>query len=160
MAVKKPGDFITTHCRRCSDVTGHTVMLVIDGAIERVECRACGSQHKFRESTAKSKRASSPSVRHVRRGQSRESARELGKKSEKRLTKKARESKSAWQEAMVKHRDSVATPYTLHTPLEKNMFIEHQVFGRGEVISLIKPDKAEILFEDGVKLLKCTLSSD
>ena len=41
------------------------------------------------------------------------------------------------------------------TPIVAGMFIEHPTFGRGEVISVVKPDKAEILFQSGVKLLRC-----
>lgn len=154
MSIAKPGDFITTKCRRCDDVTGHIVMLVLDGAIARVECRACGSVHKYYASTPVKSKSASTGIRHVRAGQSRGTATEVGGK---RTTqsKAAAKIESAWQEAMVRQTANVPVPYSMSTPMEPGMFIEHPTFGRGEVISVTKPDKAEILFQAGVKLLRC-----
>ena len=33
--------------------------------------------------------------------------------------------------------------------------IEHPVFGKGEVISITPPDKITVLFQEGVKALRC-----
>lgn len=156
MSIAKPGDFITTKCRRCNDVTGHVVMLVLDGAIAKVECRACGSVHKYYPSTPAKSASGASAVRHVRAGQSRDMAKNVGEKKASVTQRKAMaKMESAWQEAMVRHVADTPTPYSMNTPISAGMFIEHPTFGRGEVISVMKPDKAEILFQSGVKLLRC-----
>ncbi len=155
MAIAKPGDFITTRCRRCDDVTGHVVMLVLDGAIAKVECKACGSVHKYYAPKAVKTKPASSTVRHVRAGQARETATDLGGRKTASRSKTATKIESAWQEAMVRHVADTPIPYSMKTPITAGMFIEHPSFGRGEVISAIKPDKAEILFQSGVKLLRC-----
>ena len=155
MSLAKPGDFITTRCRRCDDVTGHVVMLVLDGVIAKVECKACGSVHKYYAPKPVKTKSTSSAVRHVRAGQGRETATDLGGKKTTSRTKTAAKIESAWQEAMVRHVAETPIPYSMKTPISSGMFIEHPSFGRGEVISAIKPDKAEILFQSGVKLLRC-----
>ncbi|MDR1360353.1 MAG: hypothetical protein LBJ82_05150, partial [Deltaproteobacteria bacterium] len=49
MSAVQPGDHLLARCRRCNDVTGHIATLVLDGVVSRVECKACGSIHKYRE---------------------------------------------------------------------------------------------------------------
>ena len=166
MACSKPGDFITARCRRCNDVTGHVVMLVLGGEVARVECRACGSVHKYRDIvTPKRKESSDAPVRHVRAGLSREKAASLDNRPAARNSNTASavsrqqsaKRESAWQEAMVRHGAETPVPYSMNMQLRKGAFVEHPAFGRGEVVAVAKPDKAEILFRDGVKLLRCVV---
>ena len=175
MPAPKPGDFITAKCGRCNDITGHVVMLVLDGQIAKVECKACGSIHKYRSArlpgAGKTERAS-PSVRHVRAGQEREQGRDLGPKAKSgsvrtpRTGAAARSSgaprksvaaarlESAWQEAMVRHSAQTPLRYAMNEAYKAQDFLEHPVFGRGEVITAM-PGKMDVLFQDGVKTLRC-----
>ena len=170
MALPKPGDYITCKCGRCNDVTGHVVMLILDGEISKVECKACGSVHKYRESKTAKPRSQQPSVRRVRAGQSREQALEVGPAARKigapgaasrssgrssgRSSARAR-LESAWQEAMVRHSGDTPVPYAMAASFAVQDFLDHPVFGRGEVIAVVPPDKMDVLFEDGVKTLRC-----
>ena len=170
MALPKPGDFITAKCRRCNDVTGHVVMLVTGGVIDKVECKACGSAHKYKETGLPKSVKSTPGVRHVRAGQSREAAVDvspgrkgvtaaasLGPKVEKGARQRATRLENAWQEAMVRHSAETPEAYSMSAVLHNGQFVEHAVFGRGEVIAVTRPDKADILFKEGVKTLRCKL---
>ncbi|WP_300848037.1 hypothetical protein, partial [uncultured Bilophila sp.] len=47
MAGLGPGDRIEARCTRCNDVTGHVIVALVGGEIVKVECRACGSVHKY-----------------------------------------------------------------------------------------------------------------
>jgi hypothetical protein len=170
MTVSKPGDFITAKCGRCNDVTGHVVMLVLDGQVAKVECKACGSVHKYREvrlpGAGGKERAS---VRHVRAGQEREQGRDLEPRSKSsplraktasfggapRKSASAAKLESAWQEAMVRHNAETPLPYAMNNTYTIRDFLEHPVFGRGEVISVASPGKMDVLFQDGVKVLRC-----
>lgn len=169
MALPQPGEYITCKCGRCNDITGHVVMLVLDGEISKVECKACGSVHKYRESrAAKSGVAQQPSVRRVRAGQSREEARDVrpkaappkssarpstGKSAAKRSS--AAKLESAWQEAMVRHSIETPLPYAMGNTYAAHDFLDHPVFGRGEVLQIVPPDKMDVLFQEGVKTLRC-----
>jgi hypothetical protein len=168
MTVPKPGDFITAKCGRCNDVTGHVVMLVLDGQIARVECKACGSVHKYREIRLPGAGAKErASVRHVRAGQEREQGRDLGPKPKSassragttsgapRKSASAAKLESAWQAAMVRHSAETPLPYAMNNTYKMQDFLEHPVFGRGEVIKVASPGKIEVLFQDGVKILRC-----
>lgn len=167
MALPQPGDYITAKCGRCNDITGHVVMLVLDGVISKVECKACGSVHKHRESRlAKPGRAKEDGVRHVRAGQSREQAKEIGApkaprapaSSGPKLSAAKRSSaklESAWQEAMVRHSAESPVPYAMAGTFAPQDFLEHPAFGRGEVLSVTPPDKMDVLFQEGVKTLRC-----
>ena len=42
-----PGDRIEARCTRCNDITGHVIVALVGGEIVKVECRACGSVHKY-----------------------------------------------------------------------------------------------------------------
>ena len=174
MAVPKPGEFITAKCRRCDDVTGHVVMLVTGGVIAKVECKACGSAHKYRDVALPKSVQSRPGVRHVRAGQSREAAVDLSPgrkgaparspaasspavKTERGNRQRATKIENAWQEAMVRHSAEIPDEYSMALPLRNGQYVEHPVFGRGEVISVTRPDKADILFKEGIKTLRCRL---
>ncbi len=163
MAIR-PGDYITAKCGRCNDITGHVVMLVIDGAITKVECKACGSVHKYRDTNAgKAKAAPAPSVRHVKAGQSREQATEVGRPSAGRSAPRvviprnisASKAEQAWNEVMQRHNGETPLPYSMNNAYQPRDLIEHTVFGKGEVISITPPDKITVLFQEGVKALRC-----
>jgi hypothetical protein len=61
---------------------------------------------------------------------------------------------SAWQEAMVRHSAEKPLPYAMSNAYAIQDFLEHSVFGRGEVIS-VSPGKIDVLFREGVKALRC-----
>lgn len=167
MVLTKLGEYITCKCGRCNDVTGHVVMLILDGEITKVECKACGSVHKYRQEKAAKPRVQQPSVRSVRAGQSREKARDLTPSPRKTASSTGGTSRSparslsrakienAWQGAMARHDGDTPTPYEMAGSYAVRDFLEHPVFGRGEVIAVIPPDKMDVLFEAGVKTLRC-----
>ena len=169
MSLPKPGEYITAKCGRCNDITGHIVMLVLDGEIARVECKACGSMHKYRESkVARPGKATGGSVRRVRAGDSRENAVELGPARSSRSTpakgtstkvpaKRASAAKieAAWDAAMLRLSGQTPEVYSMHASFARHCLIEHPVFGKGEVIAVSPPDKIDVLFQQGVKTLRC-----
>lgn len=169
MALPKPGEYITAKCGRCNDITGHIVMLVLDGEIARVECKACGSVHKYRESkAARAAKAAGESVKRVRAGDTRDNAVELGPA---RPARKAAPSapkspgkrssaakiEAAWQEAMLRLSGHESAPYSMGGYFAPDSLMEHPTFGKGVVISVSPPNKVDVLFQDGVKTLRCTV---
>ncbi len=164
MPPAKPGDFITAKCSRCDDVTGHVVMLVLDGQIAKVECKACGSVHKYREFRPPKTAGKTPSLRRVRSGQSRETAVDLDAPRKSAAAPRvsaalrgAAKLHSAWQESMVRLAVLEPKPYSMQESFEVDTLLLHPTFGRGVVLKTVRPDKIEVLFEDGMKILRCKL---
>ncbi len=179
MPVSKPGDYITAKCGRCNDITGHVVMLVLDGAITKVECKACGSVHKYRDTTQKApKKPQGTAVRRVRAGQGRDTATEIrpprlhaGARTGEEIRSAARASgqerqharkspaktETAWREAMARHSGETPALYSMQNSYALQELVEHPIFGLGEVIAVVRPDKVDILFQEGVKTLRCRL---
>lgn len=169
MSVPKPGEYITAKCGRCNDITGHVVMLVLDGQISKVECKACGSVHKYRETRpARPKRTQAAVVRHVKAGQSRDEAKDVkpSRTAARAATESAaskaspgaaarKKAENAWQEAMARHAGSAPLPYAMGSSYAPQDYLEHPAFGPGEVISVTPPDKMDVLFQEGVKTLRC-----
>jgi hypothetical protein len=56
---------------------------------------------------------------------------------------------------MQRHGGKKALPYSMNSSYMQQAFIEHSVFGKGEVISVTPPDKMTVLFQGGVKVLRC-----
>jgi len=132
------GDYIASRCTKCKDFTNHTIVAMVGGKVVRVECNTCGSLHNFHGAKA----AKTPTTRKPAAA-----------------TSKPRASKSQreWEELLATVRPEDAVPYTMKTPMRNGMLIQHPSFGLGQVISVTKPNKMEVRFADGVKLLRCTL---
>jgi len=171
MTAPRPGDFIAAKCGRCNDITGHVIMIVLGGQIAKVECKACGSTHKYRKTHLPGAgEKEQGSIRHVRAGQERKQARNLGSKPKSspahtgttssggapRKNASAAKLESAWQEAMMRHSAETPLPYAMNGTYNVRDFLEHPVFGRGEIIS-ISSGKIDVLFQKGIKILRCRL---
>ena len=42
------GDIIDDHCTRCTRLTDHSVVAMIDEEVKKVRCRTCNNEHNFR----------------------------------------------------------------------------------------------------------------
>lgn len=74
-------------------------------------------------------------------------------------TRKKREALKADQEAEWRKKlDQGKKPpraYAMDQVYKLDERVEHQSFGIGLVVDLIHPDKVNVFFEDGVKLMRC-----
>lgn len=155
------GDHIESKCTRCHDVTGHIVVLMIENEITKVECRACGSIHKYYPPTTKKNdlrktKNSNSGSKKVQKGiiqTTKDTSSITSKKSK--SQKVSREIAKQWQKAIDKSY-STPKPYTMTVSLAVGDIIEHPRFGNGIVQEIFPSDKAEVLFREGIKLLKCS----
>lgn len=151
-SLKGPGDRIEARCTRCNDVTGHVIVALVGGVVVKVECCACGSVHKYYPpatakdaatgSTRGSKSATASKTKAAPRGQAR-------------AAQAAAATESAWRTALERPSAPAAKPYSMTNALAVGDTVEHPVFGLGSVRSIVPPNKAEILFRDGMRLLRC-----
>ena len=169
-----PGERLESRCTKCKDVMGHIIVLVLEDKIAKVECCACGSVHKYYPPAQKKESKDAKALR-VRAGEertdavkekvaktSRTSTSSPAKKASitkagKLSAKNAEELQLKWQKAIASN-PSKPIPYSMTVELVLANVVDHSVFGIGMVIESFPPNKVDILFEEGIKSLRCQCS--
>ncbi|MDD4458148.1 MAG: hypothetical protein PHC98_11290 [Syntrophotalea acetylenica] len=137
------GDIIEARCTRCKAVTNHTIIAMIGGQPVRVRCNTCDGDHNYRAPRVKSEPARKTSP-----------ARQPGAQ---RKPKAVMQDEQQWQEAAARLRSGQSVPYAMDRSFKKGDAVDHPAFGMGIVVDMVPPNKVEILFESGRKLLRCKL---
>jgi hypothetical protein len=139
-------------------------MILIDGTIAKVECKACGSIHKYKEQQVKSNEkfpATSTVPTRTKQSHTKINTADLTLNKQRNNTTfrsvSASKAEQAWHEAMLRHNNENPLPYSMNGGYAQHNFIIHDIFGKGEVISLTPPDKMSVLFKSGIKILRCKL---
>lgn len=154
-SLKGPGERIEARCTRCNDVTGHVIVALVAGVVVKVECCACGSVHKYYPaSTAKGKSADS-AHRASTQSSGTGTRAKAAPRGQAKAAQAAAAAESAWRTAIERPSAPAAKSYSMTTALAVGDTVEHPVFGLGSVRTVVAPDKAEILFRDGARLLRC-----
>ncbi len=146
--LKGPGDRIETRCSRCDDLTGHIIVAMVGGDIVKVECCACGSVHKYYPPRIEKKSAGESSTVSRKKGTQSTAARRTN-------LAKAEAHESAWRTEIERPSAPEARPYAMDIILQKGDIINHTHFGLGAVVATMGQNKAEVLFRDGVRILRC-----
>ncbi len=163
--VLEPGKRIEAHCTRCQDRTGHVIVAMVGDVIVKVECCACRSVHKYYP--PRLPKGEGGDVRRVRSGTTRKDAMAAPQSATRSATPKRLTSKAlaeanavekAWRQEMEKPSAPEAQAYSAQMTLKADDVIKHAHFGMGVVVETIAPDKAKILFRDGTRVLRCSLS--
>lgn len=132
------GDHIDARCTKCKDITNHTIVAMADDKVAKVECNTCGGAHKYRKPTVKK-------------------ATTKGKTSATKAVK-INKIETEWEELLNNADPASATPYSMKMSIKNGGLIQHPSFGLGRVINIIRPNKMEVYFRDGVKLLRCSVA--
>lgn len=134
------GGEIDAMCTRCRRVTNHRIVAMVGGAVKRVICLTCQSQHNYRQPPGE-KAPAAPRTRRVSKEMKKAAAPETGARVF-----------AQW----LKSRDELAaepTPYSIHGAFEAGQAIAHAKFGLGFVQRAIPPNKIEVMFEKEIKTL-------
>ncbi|WP_051564309.1 hypothetical protein [Desulfovermiculus halophilus] len=154
------GDIVESTCRKCNDVTGHAVVSIVEGQIAKVECRGCGSVHKYRPAKKSGQSKSAGSSSRAEKGKSTASK---GKKSqtakEKEAQQLAEQIYKEWQTKTQGKNQAEAKTYRMDGEFTANELIDHPSFGLGVVQRIIPPNKMDVLFQDSEKRLRCAVAS-
>ncbi len=148
----QPGDSVEAQCGKCKGVTRHVVVVIESGEAMQVQCTYCGSRHKFKSKDSAGNQAA----------RARKTASGTKKAGTKKATKAAQASAAIlkeWEEAVAAADQSQTKLYSMNSGFEQGDLVDHKKFGVGVVTQPIIPDKVEILFRDGIKLLRCNLQS-
>ncbi len=137
----KAGNEIDSRCLKCKDITNHTIIAMAEEKVAKVQCNVCGGRHNYRpakpEKTATKKKKATP----------------------RKSTAISKEAKAiAYFEKMIEGRDqAMALAYEMTGNFQEEDLLDHPVFGLGLVTRTIMPNKIEVLFKEGSKLLICEL---
>ncbi|MBI1921663.1 MAG: hypothetical protein HYS23_11365 [Geobacter sp.] len=133
------GDNIEARCTRCRKVLNHTIVAMVGERVVRVECNTCRGMHNYHEVVA----AKTPAIRKTATA------------SVKAKKKSGDDDREEWETLRLTIESGKAAPYDMNGKFRVNTLVEHAVFGRGVVKTVIKPNKMEVLFSEGKKLLRC-----
>ena len=124
------GEQLEAQCGRCHDATNHIVLTIEKDKPKRARCTACDAEHLYRKPKGKE----DPSK--VRRAGG-------AKKDDPKVTfAKAMEASSG--EPM---------KYTIKAHLKEGQRLTHKTFGAGVVLRIVRPQVAEVIFEEGARIL-------
>ena len=170
MSPYKAGDAVASRCMRCGDVTGHVIVACVGDEIVKVECRACGSVHRYHppEGVKAPRKAAVHRVRQgtdrgdvIRKARAAEAsslaaaAPPAGRTTGVRAAKAAQALENEWRQTVALASGASARPYAMQERFAVGEVLEHPVFGRGVVREDLPPDKMRVLFRDGLRLLRC-----
>jgi hypothetical protein len=124
---KTVGNDITSLCMKCRQPQVHVITEMVQNRIARVQCRTCGSLHRYRNPDAPLK---SPRKRSVKVSP-----------------------EEVWGKVMNLVTSQKKIPYTFSGDFKVNDLIDHATFGLGVVTHLLAGDKIQVIFKDGEKIL-------
>lgn len=136
------GDNIEARCTRCRKVLNHTIVAMVGERVVRVECNTCRGMHNYHEVVAAKTPAAT--IRKTTTTASVKARKKLGD-----------DDREEWETLRSTIESGNAAPYDMNGKYRVNTLVEHAVFGRGVVKAVIKPNKMEVLFSEGKKLLRC-----
>lgn len=140
--VKSAGDIVETNCTKCKALMNHTIVAMVGELIVKVECNTCRSTHKYHPP----KETKAPAAPRASRGTT---AVPRPKKNP------AAEAAAEWEALQATIDPDRAVPYDMNAPCRAKSLISHPLFGLGIVQKITSPNKMEVLFKDGRKLLRC-----
>ena len=126
---------LVTRCNRCKLELSHVVVFHNqEGIVEKVKCKTCGSEHKYRPDKKKT-----PS--------------KTGRKKKRTVTKK-KDFAIEFQELSEKFNEKEPLQYRISGLFEKDDVIDHKTFGMGFVKN-VTYQKMEVAFFEGPRTLAC-----
>jgi hypothetical protein len=139
------GDIIESRCTRCREILNHRIVAMVAEKVVRVECNTCGGVHNYYPPPVL-KPPKTPGGSTVKKAAS---APRAAKKDP------AQSERDEWASLHHNFRLDRAITYNMNARFKVNDLVDHPTFGLGVVKQVIVPNKMQILFEDGIKLLRC-----
>ncbi|HXE95729.1 MAG TPA: hypothetical protein VN642_04955 [Dongiaceae bacterium] len=141
------GDIIEARCTKCREVLNHRIVAMVEGKVVRVECNTCNGVHNYHAppsaKEAKAPRAAASKPR---------STPAVPRASKKDPAEVEREE---WASLHPTFDIDKALSYDMNSRFNVKRLILHPSFGLGVVKAVIVPNKMQVLFKDGIKLLRC-----
>ena len=155
-----PGDRIEARCTRCNDITGHVIVALVGGEIVKVECppatpkEAKGKTAVCRVKAGETRKEAVNSFKPTSTPSTAAASPAAVSRAAAKAQKAAEDMEQNWQRTMNMTAAS-ARPYAMNESFAVGDVIDHPKFGSGVVQEIFPPDKMQILFRDGAKMLRC-----
>ncbi|MBI5556527.1 MAG: hypothetical protein HY885_02710 [Deltaproteobacteria bacterium] len=137
------GDDIDSRCLKCKDVTNHTIVALVGDQVARVQCNVCKGTHNFRPVKIEKK----PTVRRQSAGRT-----VAGKNG---LTSRVMKAEAHFRELIGGRDPLAAVSYAMTANFKDGDLVDHPVFGLGIITRKVPPNKIEVTFKEGSKVLIC-----
>jgi hypothetical protein len=150
MTIKKlsAGDIIEARCTKCREVLNHRIVAMVEGKVVRVECNTCNGVHNYYPPPS-AKVAKAPRAASVSKPRSPSANPRVPKKDP------LEAEREEWASLSPTFNVDKALPYDMNGRFQTRNLIQHSSFGLGVVKAVIVPNKMQVLFQDGIKLLRC-----
>ena len=142
------GDIIEARCTKCREVLNHRIVAMVEEKVVRVECNTCNGVHNYHAPPA----AKVAKVAKVATASKPRSTTAVPRASKKDPTEVEREE---WASLHPTFDYEKALPYAMDGRFNVKRLVLHPSFGIGIVKAVIVPNKMQVLFKDGIKLLRC-----
>lgn len=142
------GDIIEARCTKCRDILNHRIVAMVEGKVVRVECNTCNGVHNYHAPPA-AKESKAPRVAAA--------AKERKATGVPRTPKKdpLEAEREEWASLRPTFDLEKSVPYDMNCRFPVKRLLTHPSFGIGIVKAVIVPNKMQVLFKDGIKLLRC-----
>lgn len=142
------GDIIEARCTKCREVLNHRIVAMVDDKVVRVECNTCNGVHNYH---------APPVAKEAKAPKSASAAKPRATSTTPRTAKREPLEVEREEWASLQHTFDIdkALPYEMTGRYAVKRLIQHPVFGLGIVKAVIVPNKMQVLFRDGIKLLRC-----
>ncbi len=142
------GDIIEARCTKCREVLNHRIVAMVEEKVVRVECNTCLGVHNY-HAPPTAKEAKAPRKAAASKPRTTTAVPRASKKDPTELEREE------WASLQPTFDLDKALPYDMNNRYQTKRLILHPVFGIGLVKAVIVPNKMQILFKDGIKLLRC-----
>lgn len=142
------GDIIEARCTKCREVLNHRIVAMVEDKVVRVECNTCNGTHNYYPPPAE-KAAKAPRVASTAKPRSTSATPRVPKKDP------VEAEREEWASLNPTFNLDKAQPYDMTARFQVKNLIKHPTFGIGIVKAVIVPNKMQVLFQDGIKLLRC-----
>ncbi len=133
MLYRKPrvGQDINAYCGKCKDERTHVVAAMDGETVRRVTCSMCGGTHNYRSKTAAPAKTTRSKAAATTKG-----------------GKRTSQAKSFEIDPAQPVKN-----YNMNASFSAGDVISHPKFGRGKVEAAVPPNKIEVRFQEGRKML-------
>ncbi|MHB8139220.1 MAG: hypothetical protein ACYDGO_12660 [Smithellaceae bacterium] len=142
------GENIDAYCLKCKLVLAHLILFKVDDVVNRVKCKTCGAEHKYRGTVPAARKAAAARTPGVTRAK-------------KPATPKTAVYDAPLQWDLKSRNMPPATSirnYSIKDTFKVNHVINHPVYGVGFVEKVVTDKSIYVLFNDSVRLMGMNVS--
>lgn len=142
------GDIIEARCTKCREILNHRIVAMVEGKVVRVECNTCNGVHNYH---------APPAVKEAKAARTPTASKPRATSATPRVSKKdpTEIEREEWASLQPTFDMEKALPYDMNSRYIAKRLILHPTFGIGIVKTVTVPNKMQVLFKDGIKLLRC-----